>query len=362
MIDVTVVGNGVSGLACARRLAERGARVTLIGPGLPHDRPPLSKRALLAGRIAPLMTADQMRDAGINWLDGVVSELELTSRTAVVQAADGSRRRLQLERLVWATGLAPAAPPLPGMDSAHVNATAAGLEALAPALDVPGRRVVVIGAGLVGAETAATLAERHRVTLCDSADRPLARLHRFASGAAVRALGMAGVRLALGCRTEAVEPGAVVTEAGRIPADVVISATGTRATLPPALGAGATARVDETLAVAGQEAIWACGDIAEFPHPRYGPISVAHWDNARASGVHAADAALGSRAPYQRDPYWFSDIGQVRIQQVGRAEAAVEWRRRDGVATGRDDAGRVACVVLVDQPRMLGEARKLLAA
>lgn len=362
MIDVTVVGNGVSGLACARRLAERGARPTLIGPGLPHDRPPLSKRALTAGRIAPLMTAEQMREAGIRWLDGVLAEVDLRARTGELLAAGGGRRTLQLERLVWATGLAPAVPPLPGIESAHMNATAAGLEALSPALQAPDRRVVVIGAGLVGAETAATLADRHRVTLCDGTDRPLARLHALASRAAAQALARAGVRLALGCRIESVEPGAVVTDAGRIPADVVIAATGMRGTLPPALGGGATVRTDETLAVAGHDAVWACGDVAEFPHPRFGRISVAHWDNARASGVHAADAALGSSAAYERDPYWFSDIGRVRIQQVGMTEAVVEWHPRDGLATGRDGAGRVACVLLVDQPRRLGEARRLLAA
>ena len=47
---VTVVGNGVAGYACARDLARGGARVTLVGPGLPCDRPPLSKRALVTGR------------------------------------------------------------------------------------------------------------------------------------------------------------------------------------------------------------------------------------------------------------------------------------------------------------------------
>ena len=67
MSDVVVVGNGVSGYACAARLAERGLSVTMIGPGLPHDRPPLSKRALATGRV-PLLADETQLAAGLTQL------------------------------------------------------------------------------------------------------------------------------------------------------------------------------------------------------------------------------------------------------------------------------------------------------
>src|SRR6478672_2562813 len=74
---VVVVGNGVSGYACAVRLAEHGMPVTMVGPGLPHDRPPLSKRALLAGRVKLLADAAQLEQRGIEQFDGVVTACDL---------------------------------------------------------------------------------------------------------------------------------------------------------------------------------------------------------------------------------------------------------------------------------------------
>ena len=75
MSQIVVVGNGVSGFACAARLAEQGESVIMIGPGLPHDRPPLSKRALTTGRVPLLADAAQLVERGIEHVDGVVTTL-----------------------------------------------------------------------------------------------------------------------------------------------------------------------------------------------------------------------------------------------------------------------------------------------
>ena len=273
--------------------------------------------------------------------------------------------QLGAERIVWATGLRPATPPIAGLARSECNATAAGMESLAARLRIDGRRVVVIGAGLIGSETAATLAHRHSVTLLDYADRPLARFHDSISTAAVGALTDAGVRFVGGCQVSEVTGTSVVTGThGSFSADVVVRATGVRSSLPDTLAAApvATLDTDETLRLLGHPNIWACGDVARFPHPRYGLISVPHWDHARASGRHAAEAAMGSHAAYTRDPYWFSDIGRLRIQQVGLSDAAVDWRSRDGIQVGHDDAGRAACAVLLDAPHRLRDARRLLVA
>ncbi len=363
MSTVTVVGNGVGGFACARRLAELGCEVAMIGPGLPYDRPPLSKRALESGNPPMLATHAQLVELGIEHVDATVEAVDLEARTLELRACTGATTRRVFGPLVWATGLAPAFPPVPGLDRAHCNATADGMRALAASLAGDARRVVVIGAGLIGTETAATLARRHSVTLLDMAERPLARFDGTVSAVAELALRDSGVRFLGGCEIDAVEPGIVRSRThGVLEAEVIVAATGVRSTVPAALGRGPALDTDETLAVIGRDRVWACGDVARFPHPRFGPLTIPHWDHARASGRHAAEAVLDSREPYRRDPYWFSDIGRTRVQQIGLPDPVVEWFDRDGIRVGHDELGRPACVLLIDSPHRLHEARALVAA
>ena len=369
---VIVVGNGVSGYACAARLAEDGVDVTMVGPGLPHDRPPLSKRALVTGRVPLLADAAQLVERGIVHLDGMVIECQLAERKVVISPSDG-RDPIELEAptLVWATGLRYPRPPLPGFERAEENTSGAGLASLVDRLAEPGRRVVVVGAGLIGSETAATLAGAHQVTLLDMVDRPLARFLPRVSDAARSALEQAGVQFFGSCRIESAsfdESGATVHTAthGELRCDVLVSAAGFRSSLPPEL-VGADPRAlalpaDERLQVIGHEGLWACGDCVQFPHPRWGRISIPHWDNARWSGRHVAEAILGSTEPYVREPDFFSDIGRLRIQQVGLVDGAVTWHERDGLVVGHDVGGAPACVLLLNAPARLREARELVAS
>jgi NADPH-dependent 2,4-dienoyl-CoA reductase/sulfur reductase-like enzyme len=366
---VTIVGNGVAGHACARRLAEGGVPVTLVGPGLPCDRPPLSKRALARGAAPYLATAAELALAGIEHLDGWAVDLDLGRRRLGVRSvARGELHEHDFEQLVWATGLRLRRPPIPGVGIAHQNADPAGLEELLPRLERPGRRVAVVGAGLIGTETAATLSATHRVTLIERADLPLARFHRAVGEAASETLAALGVDFAGGCGLDRIVPmpgGSHLIETsthGRMAADVVIAAAGVASTLPEALGAGPTLDTDERLAVLGLDGVWTCGDTAAFPHPRFGRIAIPHWDNARAGGDHVARAILGSTAPFVRDPYWFSDIGPLRVQQVGFEPAVCEWTLRDGLHVGHAGDGRPACVLILNSPARLNDARRLIAA
>jgi 3-phenylpropionate/trans-cinnamate dioxygenase ferredoxin reductase component len=316
-----------------------------------------------------LATADGLAGAGIRHLDGWAVDLDLARRRLGVQCtARGEIHEHAFEELVWATGLRLTRPPIPGLGAAHQNADPAGLERLLPALERPGRRVVVVGAGLIGTETAATLSATHRVTLVERADLPLGRLHTAVRSEAARVLAMLGVEFAGGCSLERIVPvpgGSLLIETsthGRIAADVVITAAGVASTLPLELGAGPTLDTDERLAVEGLDGVWACGDTAAFPHQRFGRIAIPHWDNARAGGDHVARAILGSRRPFDRDPYWFSDIGPLRVQQVGFEPAVCEWSMRDGLHVGHADDGRAACVLFLNAPHRLNEARRLLAA
>jgi len=372
MSDVVVVGNGVSGYACAARLAERGLSVTMIGPGLPHDRPPLSKRALTSGRVPLLADEAQLAERGIEHIDGVVTGCDLTRHRLFVDgAAGGAPLEIEAPTLVWATGLRYPKAPIPGFEEAEENATSWGLSSLVRRLDAPRKRIVVVGAGLIGTETAATLAASHDVTLLDMLDRPLARFLPRVSEEARATLDRIGVRFLGSCKIESASIDArcaVVrtTTHGDLHCDIAISAAGFRSSLPAELAGPdprtLTISVDERLRMAGHDGVWACGDCASFPHPRWGRIAIPHWDNAIWSGRHAAESILGSAEPYVREPYFFSDIGPLRIQQVGVADQAVEWDEEDGLVVGRDSAGVPACVLLLNAPTRLREARELVAS
>jgi 3-phenylpropionate/trans-cinnamate dioxygenase ferredoxin reductase component len=369
--DVIVVGNGVSGFACSARLASAGLAVTMIGPGLPHDRPPLSKRSLLTGKLPLLADEQSLVDRGITHIDGLATHIDLAKRTVTVQpSAGGLPVTVETPRIVWATGLRYPRPPVPGLESADENSNAVGLRSLVGKLRQPGRRVVVVGAGLIGTETAATLAADHRVTLLDMVDRPLARFLPQASDAAGATLERLGVRFRGLCMidsAEAGEDGWVIHTSthGDLDCDVVISAAGISSSLPAEFSIGTpwplTLAADETLQVLGHENLWACGDCVSFPHPRWGRLAIPHWDHAVWSGRHVADSIMGSPVAYARDPYFFSDVGPTRIQQVGLADRAVEWTEERGLHVGRDPAGRPACVLLLDAAPQLLEARELIA-
>jgi 3-phenylpropionate/trans-cinnamate dioxygenase ferredoxin reductase subunit len=288
----------------------------------------------------------------------------------VTPSDGGDPFELVPERIVWATGLTYPRPPIPGAEAADENSTGAGMLELAARVAEDGRRIVVIGAGLIGTETAATLAARHRVTLVDMLDRPLARFLPQLSAAALQTLGRLGVTFHGDVRIEEIVPdgaGSIVRTSthGELPCDVVVSAAGFRTSLPEPLapdGRSLTVDVDGTLRVVGLEGVLACGDCIAFPHPRYGRLAIPHWDNALHSGRQAADGVLNIGEAYNRDPYFFSDIGPLRIQQVGLAADAVEWRDEDGLLLGRDAQDRITAVVFLNAPARLREARDLLAA
>ncbi|HUZ84489.1 MAG TPA: FAD-dependent oxidoreductase, partial [Gaiellales bacterium] len=271
---VVVVGNGVSGFACAARLADAGVPVTMIGPGLPHDRPPLSKRALASGAVPWLADAAALAARRVDHLDGRVETINLKRRRLGVATAGAGDVEVAVDGpLVWATGLAPMPLEVPGGERAVSIATAAGMLAASAQLAEAGRSVVVIGAGLIGCEAAATLARRHRVWLLERGGRPVERLGPVVAGAVERALAAAGVTVLTGCRVGSVGTAAVETEThGSIAADVVIAAAGVDAALPLALApAGSRSlEVDGRLRVAGADGVWACGDLAAFEHPRHG--------------------------------------------------------------------------------------------
>ena len=237
--DVVVVGNGVSGYACAKRLGEYGRRTVMIGPGLPHDRPPLSKHGLRTGVLPILADAASLAAQGIVHIDGVVRALDLGERRLGIDeggeelawhSADGP--------LVWATGLEYTRPAIPGLERADSNSTGPAFRWLCRRLGTA-RRVLIVGAGLIGVETAAALAPAHRVTLLELEDRPLHQFHdpipdlAAACSTTLRSRFSAAARSR---RPSATTPGAggwcAPGSHGDLEADVVIVAAGIATSLP----------------------------------------------------------------------------------------------------------------------------------
>lgn len=362
-VEVAIVGNGVAGTACAMRLAREGIRPLLIGQGLPVDRPPLTKAALADGVPRLLSDAARLDERGVDRLNGSVTSADLAVRTLTVTTDHGDET-VEAERIVLATGLAYRPPPVPGLEGAFVNANPQALEAVAPLLTSGPVEVIVVGAGLIGTESAATLAEGgHSVTLVDVLERPLDRLHDPLPELGRETLEELGVRFLGGVAIESAGEYALETSThGTLEADVILAATGGVPFAPPGLTLGTQLplAVASDMLVPGHERVYACGDLVLVPHERFGPMRFPHWDAAIGTGEHVAAAIAGHVDPYERLPYWWSDIGPRRLAEVGYAGAVVSWAEEDGLWVGRDGAGEPVCVLVVDAPRRLREARAIV--
>jgi 3-phenylpropionate/trans-cinnamate dioxygenase ferredoxin reductase component len=362
IVEAAVVGNGVAGYTCAARLARHGVRPLLVGPGLPVDRPPLTKGALAAGELRLLADEQRMVDLGIDRLDAMVDDVDLDARTIVAGDVE-----VVAEAIVLATGLSYRPPRIPGLEIAHVNATPQGMTRLATALPERSRRIGVVGGGLIGVETAATLATAgHDVTIVELLGRPLDRLHDPIPSLAAATLDALGVRFLGGQAVEEVvrdgELATVCCKDVSVTVDVVVAATGGRLVPPPGVEEDAVLplTVDPALRLPGFESVYAVGDLTVVPHARFGPIVFPHWDMAIGTGEHAADVIAGVGGELDRLPYWWSDISERRLAEVGWADAAVSWNDEGGIVVGRDAADEIVAALVVDEPRRLREARALL--
>lgn len=221
MRTVTVVGASLSGVYAARELRTQGfdGRLVIVGdePHRPYDRPPLSKD-FLTGRAdedqLALTDAEETAELDAEWLLGVRARgLDARGRTVLLD----NGRTVSTDGVVIATGAS--ARRLPGDDLAgvHTLRTLDDARALREELTRGPLRVVVIGGGFIGAETASSCAALgHDVTVVEAAPLPLvphlgpdmaavcAALHRRGGVSLVTGVGVAGLRGAAPCdRTEA---------------------------------------------------------------------------------------------------------------------------------------------------------------
>jgi 3-phenylpropionate/trans-cinnamate dioxygenase ferredoxin reductase component len=382
--QLVVVGAALAGLRAAEELRRLGFEGQLVMVGaeehLPYDRPPLSKE-LLAGEWEPdqiTLRRQSYDELDIDWrLGRSAARLDVARRRVTLD--DGET--IDFSGCVIATGAVPRAlPGTPALEGIHTLRTLDDCLVIRAALDA-GARVVVVGAGFIGSEVAATCRRRHLdVTVLEALPAPmvrglgpvlgdaLGRLHRDHGVDLRLAAGVAGFEGTT--RVERVH----LKGGGTVEADVVVVGVGVEPATRWLDGSGLTLDngvvCDETcLAAPG---IVAAGDVARWPNPLFDGelMRLEHWTNAAEQGVAAATrllAAEGAATPFAPVPFVWSDQYDVKIQVVGHVRGDDEIEVVDGsiedhrfaAAVGR--SGRLVGAVGFSRPRVVMQLRRLVA-
>ena len=330
-----IVGASLTGAKAAEELRSNGfdGRVMLVGaePERPYERPPLTKDYL---------RGESGRAKAYVHPDGFYEEQEIELVTGVtVTAIDPGASRVTLhdgrtvgyDRLLIATGAEPRRLHVPGadLDGVYYLRTLADCDLLRARLDTGGR-VVVVGAGWIGSELAASARQRGlEVTVIDPQPLPNERIFGPGVAAFYRDVHRQhGVELLLGEGVDGFEGDRAVarvrTASGRrIECDFAVVGIGVVPRTGLASDAGLEVSngivVDAKLQTAAP-GIFAAGDVAHAWHPFYGQrIRVEHWANALNQGPAAARAMLGQPVSYDRIPYFYSDQYDVGMEYSGYA-------------------------------------------
>ncbi|WP_396905588.1 NAD(P)/FAD-dependent oxidoreductase [Mycolicibacterium phlei] len=376
---IVIVGGGLAAARTAEQLrrSEYTGPVTIISDEghLPYDRPPLSKEVLHADHDdITLKPAEFYQENDITLrLGNGATAVDAAAQTVTLQ--DGST--VGYDELIIATGLVPKRiPSFPDLAGIHVlrnydEAVALRKEAASA------KRAVVVGAGFIGCEVAASLRKLGvEAVLVEPQPTPLAsvlgeqigelvtRLHR-AEGVDVRCgVGVAEVR-----GTDRVEK-VVLSDGSEIDADLVIVGIGSN----PATGwlEGSGIKLDNGVVCdehgrTSAPHVWAIGDVASWRHTLGHQVRVEHWSNVADQARVLVPALLGEEPPAVVSvPYFWSDQYDVKIQALGEPEPGdtvhiVEDDGRKFLAYYERD-GVLAAVVGGGMPGKVMKARAKIAA
>jgi 3-phenylpropionate/trans-cinnamate dioxygenase ferredoxin reductase subunit len=342
-----IVGASLAGASAATAARDHGyeGRIVLVGdePGLPYERPPLSK-AVLRGDEPPesadVHDAAHYAERQIELVAGrTVTALDPEAREVVLDRDE----RLPFTSVLLATGSTPRRLRLPGaeLDGIHYLRTRADSLRLRDALH-DGARVAVIGAGWIGSEVAASAREvGAEVVLVEPLAVPLQRvLGDEIGGVFARLHADHGVDLRLGTGIAEFQGSGsvdtvVLSDGDRVPVDLAVVGVGIVPRTELAEAAGLKVEngvvVDEHLQT-DVPGVYAAGDVAAAWHPHYRRhLRVEHWANALNQGLTAgANVAAGGEA-YTRVPYFFSDQYDLGMEYVG-------FNQPDDEVTIRGDA------------------------
>jgi len=379
---VVIVGAGHAGVQAAASLREDGfdGEIVLLSDetDLPYQRPPLSK-AFLKGEMdihgLPLRAEAFFRDQRVDLRLGVrVERIDPAARR--VETSDG--RAVGYGHLILATGSRRRRLAAPGVDLPGVfyMRTIADATAIRERLG-PGRRLVVIGAGFIGLEIAATAAGLGAdVTVVEIA-RPMGRaVSKILSDFYLKAHAAFGVAFRIGRGVEAIAGEAkaeavALTDGEVLPADLVIVGVGVtaedRLARDCGLACGNGIVVDAGLATA-DPAISAIGDCADFPNAALGfRTRLESVQNAVDQAKCVAARLVGRPKPYDALAWFWSDQGDLKLMIAGLAHEVDAWVVRGDPATRSFSAfgfrgGRLAVVESVNRAGDHAAAKRILGA
>lgn len=388
MGGVVIVGAGLGGLRAAESLRAAGYSgiITVVGDEEhpPYNRPPLSKEALAGGVEVPDLAFRRKSSVDdVIWrLGSGAATCDLATHTATL--ADGTV--LEFDGLVVASGIRPRRLPIPGpIAGRHVLRTADDARAVRSELH-PGAHVVIMGAGFIGCETAATARKLGaEATIVALDEEPMVRPLGAELGAAMRRRHEAhGVHFHLGHTIDAFNgEGRVesvsLSDGTELPATLVIEAVGSVTNtewlhgndldLSDGLLTDSAMQVPTALAP-----VVAVGDIARHPNALFDglPHRIEHWNMPTETGRRAGRtlAALlhgeePDRGPFTAMPSFWSDQYDYKLQSFGMPGLATQIVVRDGsvdepcIVEYHDDSGIVG-VVGIDRTQDLAPIRKQL--
>lgn len=354
MPSVHIIGGGVAGYTLARHLVQQnypGSIKISDAQGLPYDRPPLSK-SLQVEPFAPLSWYQQNN---VGLIQEEVENLQLP------QSAE--------DWLVLATGTTPKALDVSGGHLARSLHSAADAAFISDVLEsgMFGQRVLVIGAGLVGAEFASTAKmSGAQVTLISSSAAPLAHVLGQELAEQLHAdHANHGIATLSGAVTE-VGPNHVVVDGQRHEAELIVAAIGVEpeTALAEQLGLSVTdgILVDAQQRSPSNSQVLAIGDAARQENQ---PRAV-HWESAMEDAAQAAATIMGAAAPKRSVPWFWSDRHEMHVETVGDFSKATRtvtrMNRRGRIQTvfGLDADGSLVSASMIDGGLMAKAVRRLI--
>ncbi len=337
MTGTVIVGASLGGLRVAEGLRKAGYTdsIWLLGAEthLPYDRPPLSKE-VLTGKQSPadteFRTARELTDNGIEvHVDTPATGVDCASRTVITKSG-----AFDYAHLVIATGARPR--QIPGADrlaGVHTIRTREDATAISAALDAASR-VVVVGAGFIGAEVAGSARQLGvDVTVVEALEHPLERAIGRQAGAACAGLhARNGTTVLCGVGVDGLEgdesvKAVTLADGRRLPADLVVVGIGVVPNVEWLDGSGLDisngVACDQYLR-AGPAGVYALGDVAQWTNPRYGEsMRIEHWTTTVEQATVVAHNIVNGDSPRVCDsiPYFWSDQYGHRIQFAGRTHA-----------------------------------------
>ncbi|MGI3184937.1 NAD(P)/FAD-dependent oxidoreductase [Nioella aestuarii] len=368
---VIIIGAGQGGLQAAMSLRQEGhaGSITLIGaePGLPYQRPPLSKAYLKTGDAGPLTLRPELffEKKDIALVPGTTVD-RIDRQTRRVYAGT---RHWDYDHLILATGTHNFRPPIPGIERALNLRTLLDAEGLRSALDRK-LKIAVIGGGFIGLEfSAVALGLGHDVTVAEAAPRLMARaVSPEMSQLFFDKHAELGTKVLLNAAVAAVEDrGIKLADGTFIEADLTLLAAGVRPNSMLASEAGLETEngvvVDAGLRTS-DPAIFAIGDCAAFPYP--GTDGLVRLESVQAATDHArlvAKQIVGrSKLTYNAVAWFWSDQADWKLQIAGLAAPSDRSVVRDATRVFRFRDDILTAIETINDAKTHMQARKCLSA